>query len=116
MRLAQCTHPLIDTKRVGTVGVEQFGRAHPAFPYERLYTRQRQFQFYRFGSDGNEEAGLRGLRLHRIDTHPQVHDGSDGRVGLQIELQELEKCLGIQRCNRQPQAAFVCTAGFQFEP
>ena len=66
--------PLIDAERIGAVSVEQLRRAHPAFPHERLYARQRQFQLHRLGRDGNEQAGLRGLRLHRVDAHPQVHD------------------------------------------
>jgi hypothetical protein len=105
----------LDAERVGPVSIEQLRRAHATFPHERLYARQSEFQFYRFGRNRNEEAGLCGLRLHRVDPHPQVHDRAGRRMGFQIELQEFEERLGIQRGDRQPQTTFVRTAGFQFE-
>src|ERR1035441_6800466 len=67
------------------------------------------------GATWTKSPACAAWRLPRVDAHPQVDDGAVGRMGFQIELQQFEERLGIERGDRQAQTAFVSTAGLQFE-
>ncbi len=103
-------------KASGAVGVEQLRGADPVFAHDGFDARQGQLQLHRLGRGGDEQAALRGLRLHRVHRHPDVHDGRGGRVRGQIELQQLQKRFGIERRHGQAQGALVGGAVFQLEP
>ena len=52
--------------------------AHAIRADDRFDARDGQLQFHRLGRGRNEEAALRGLRLHRVHRHADVHDGRGG--------------------------------------
>src|SRR5438309_11202788 len=85
--------------------VQQFERSYFLLPYHACDAGQCQFQLFGFGRRREEQASLGQARAGGLGREMNFYNGRSGRMGVEVELQQLEKNLGIEHGKRQREAA-----------
>ena len=87
------------------MGIQQLQRSHARFADQSGNTRQREFQFFRFGRRWQKQAALRRSWPRRFRRKMNLQDGRARRMRIQIQLQQLEEKFGIQHGKRKSESA-----------
>ena len=91
--------------------VEQLRRASAARAHNAVDARQHQLQFFRLRLQGPKQSVLRNLRSHRLSREKHFRYRRVGRIGSQIQLQQLQKNTRIAHRNRKAQDAMEAAIG-----
>ena len=97
----------LHAKSIRTVRIQQLRNPRAAFSHHAVDAGERDLQLFGLGSDGQKQAALRRTRTRRFGCDPQFADGRSRRMRRQVQLQQLQKHLGIAHGHRQTQSVRI---------